>query len=151
MKRILVSLVVVVCLCLAGCAMAPVKAEIPLLGADLAARPDTPSQAKLLIFNSSNPVLYALTGSIEVRVDGRGVATLAVGEYVQVPIPRGTHTIDLAHWDFVTFRTTHSVEVTSSDLFLEVFATPVANEVRMHPALPPQSELPRSFRAHLPK
>lgn len=121
------------------------------MNADLAAKPTSSAETKVLVFNSSHPVLYALTGSMEVRLDGRGVATLAIGEYVQLPVSRGTHKIELVHWDLFPFKSSHSLEVGEQDVFVEVSASAISNELRVHPTLPEASALPRSFRAYSQK
>lgn len=134
------------CGALAGCALPPLAQQVPLLGPDLAVLPSKPGNSKVLIYNNSNRLAFLLTGKMLVRLNGLGVAPLEIGEYVQVELPRGRHSLMLSHWDMVTFNSTHEIEVDGPTVYVEVQATPISNFMRVHPQLPMKSQLPDDFR-----
>lgn len=142
MKRISqLALLLAVPLLLAGC-LTPVKNEIPLAGPDLSLPATNPNETRLVIFNDSNYLLYGLDGSgrINVKLNGRGLTQLKVGYYVQVIVPRGSCEVGLLHVDQEYYSTTHQIELTGPEAFLEVRVTGFSNEARLVPALPPNFE-----------
>jgi hypothetical protein len=129
-----------------GCALPPLAREVPLLRPELTTQPSKPENSKVLIYNNSNRLAFLLTGKMHVRLNGRGVAALEIGEYVQIEVPKGKHTLMLSHWDMIVFNSIHELNVDASSIFVEIQATPVSNSMKVHPNLPPSSELPRGFR-----
>ncbi len=117
-----------------------------MLRPELTTEPSKPENSKVLIYNNSNRLAFLLTGKMHVRLNGRGVAALEIGEYVQIEVPQGKHELMLSHWDMIVFNSTHELNVDGSSIFVEVQATPVSNYMRVHPKLPPKSELPTGFR-----
>lgn len=134
------------CAVLAGCATPTVNREVPLLGPDLSAVAKTPGNSKVLIYNHSSRLTHLLTGKVQVRLNGRGVAALEIGEYLQIEVPRGKHALQLSHWDLVSFNSMHELEVDQPSVIVEVQATAVSNFMRTHPSLPPSTQLPDDFR-----
>lgn len=140
-----------VCACMppANCLAPVVQSKYANLGADLSAAPSTPTDAKAVFLNSSHPVLYRVTGSIQITINGIPIATLGIGEYIQLQLPPGTHEVELAHWDIFTFRSKHAIVVTLPNSYYELHATPISNRLIQHFRLPPESELPKSFRPYV--
>jgi hypothetical protein len=128
-------------LLLAGC-LTPVKNEIPLAGGDLSIQATNMNDTKLVIFNDSNFLLYGMDGSgrINVRLNGKGVAQLHIGQYVQVMVPKGTCQVDLLHRDMADLSSQHQIELRDPESFLEIYSTPFANSARLVPSLPPDFE-----------
>jgi hypothetical protein len=128
-------------LLLAGC-LTPVKNEIPLAGSDLSVQATSTNDAKLVIFNDSNYLLYGLDGSgrINVKLNGKGVAQLKVGYYVQVIVPKGSYEVGLLHVDREYYTTQHQIELREPETFLEVRVVAFSNEARLVPALPSNFE-----------
>lgn len=127
----------VLALLFTGC-LGPMKNEIPLAGGDLSIKATNPNETKLLVFNNSNFVLYGLDGSgrINVKLNGKGFAQFNIGDYVQAILPKGRYQFNLVHMDFVKFSSQHQIDLTNAESFLEIKATPTANQVQMLPTLP---------------
>ncbi len=123
---------------LGGC-LTPVKNEMPLVRNGLSAKATGPNETKVIIFNSSNWLLFPLTGRINVKLNEKEIANLNIGQYAEVVMPRGGCQVDLVHWDVANFYSQHIVELKGPESFLEVRATPTANQARIVP------ELPRNF------
>jgi hypothetical protein len=139
MKRsVQVALLLVATLLLTGC-LTPIENEIPLAGSDLSVRATGTNDAKLVIFNTSNYLLYGLdgTGRINVKLNGKGVAQLKVGSYAQVIVPRGSYEVGLLHVDRDYYSTQHQIELTEPESYLEIRAIAFSNEARLVPELPP--------------
>jgi len=143
MKRIgLPGALLVALACLAGCSLPPVKNEMPL-ARSFTARAANSNETKVVIFNQSSMVLHGIdnTGRLNVKLDGKGVAQLNIGEFVQVIVPRGKHQVNLEHRDVFMFRSDHELEFTNAETFLKVRATPVSNEAQVVPELAPQFDV----------
>jgi len=143
MKRIgLHSALLASIACIAGCSLTPVKNEMPLVRS-FTARATNSNDTKVVIFNESSMVLHGIdnTGRLNVKLDGKGVARLQIGEYVQVIVPRGKHQVYLEHRDMFMFRSDHELEFTNAETFLQVRATPISNEAKVVPELAPQFDV----------
>jgi hypothetical protein len=127
MRRLFVFWVVV--WFLSGCSsLKPIKPELPVLGSDLSVKaPD--GQTKLVIYNSSNELMFGTdnTGAIHVAIDGKRVARVNIREYVQIPYRQGKSSITLMHKDIFNFSSSHDLEVKGNTLYVEVYATPISN------------------------
>jgi hypothetical protein len=125
-----------------GCTLSPVKNEIPLVK-NFAAKATNPNETKVVIFNESNMLLHGIdkTGRLNVTLDGKGVAQLDLGEYVQIIVPQGKHEVNLEHRDMALFRSKHDVEFPKPETYLKVRATPVSNEALVVPELPAQFDV----------
>jgi hypothetical protein len=127
-----------------GC-LSPVQNEIPLLAGGLSAKASGPNDTKLVIFNTSNGVLYGLDGSgrINVWVNNRGVAMVKIGHYAQVIVPRGPCHVSLTHRDMAKFNSEHDFTLTGPEAFLEIRATPISNAAEL--LLVPPGNLEQDF------
>lgn len=76
---------------------------------------------------------------MNVYLDGKGVAQLRSKRYVQLLVPRGKHRIDLAHVHDLLYKSTHTVELTTSEIYIEVY--PTLNSSGIHSL----SHLPENF------
>ena len=131
-----------------GCAgMAPVKSEIPHVQSDLNAKSTRPNEIMLVLFNTSNKLLFGLdnTGRLNAWLDGKAIGGPNISEYVQIQIPKATHQLMLVHPDIFEFRTTHEIDAQDDPRFLEIRATAVSNEIQVHKSLPAASYLPQPF------
>jgi hypothetical protein len=149
-KPLLLSLLLASLLPLTGC-FTPVKNEIPLATGNLRSPPDNPNETRLVIYNKSNPVLYGLDGSsrINVKLNGKGVGRLNIGQYAQVIMPKGKCQVDMKHLDLVVFSSQRWVDLNDPVSFVEIYATPTANEAKTVPALPADFE--GSYKSIKPK
>ena len=133
---------------LAGCA-APVvlQPEVPILGPELDAQAAVPGETKVMFFNNSNKLLFGIdnTGKVGVWINGKGVAVLQIGDYVQVSLPRGRQAIELVHVDLGTFRSNHDLTVSEAPLYVEVYATAMSNDMKVFQSLPTGNYLPMPF------
>jgi hypothetical protein len=146
MKSLLPTLVAaVVSWTFSGCAMAPLRPEVPHLGNDLAVRASTPELAKLVLINNSSKMLHGAdgTGRINVRLDGKAVGGPNIGEFVQIQVPKGMHTLEIWHLDLIKFRTEREIAV-DQDLVIELKATPFSNKVLVQTTMPDGN-----FRPHV--
>jgi hypothetical protein len=112
-----------------GC-LTPVRNEVPLATGNVMDKPASANDTRLVIFNDSDFLAYGLDGSgrINVNLNGQGVAQVKIGQYAQVVVPHGQYQVDLAHMDIATFSSHHQIELRDPVSFLEIFATPTANE-----------------------
>jgi hypothetical protein len=145
MKTLVTLWTIVICTSFSGCLMAPVRPEVPLLGSDLSVGSSRPDQAKLVFVNSSSKLLHGAdaTGRINVRLDGKAVGGPNVGEYLQVQVPKGKHTLEVWHRDVINFRTEHEINV-DQDLVVELKATPFSNRILVQSTMPAGD-----FRPHI--
>ena len=134
-------LLLVLLLPLTGC-FTPVKNEIPLVIGDLHRIPDSTNDTKLVIFNTSNPVLYGADGSsrINVKLNGKGLGQLNFGQYAEVIMPKGKCRVDMQHLDMFRFSSVRWLDLNDPESFVEIFATPTSNEAKLCPELPPDFE-----------
>lgn len=133
---------------LVGCAGPVVlQPELPILGPELDVQAAAPEETKVMFFNNSNKLLFGIdnTGKLGVWINGKGLAVLQIGDYVQVSLPRGRQAIELAHVDIGTFRSTHDLMVGEAPLYVEVYATAMSNEMKVFPSLPVGNYLPQPF------
>jgi hypothetical protein len=130
-----------------GCALTPVNPEFVSLGGSLSAKAANPSESKVLIFNNSSKLMFGFdgTGKMNVSMNGKGVASLNIGEYVQIGLPKGKHTMSLVHRDVVEFSSTHEISVENESTYIEIAASVVSNSFKVHPELPTGNALPSPF------
>lgn len=138
---------------LAGCTMAPIKSEWPLMGSNLSLKSTDPSQAKMLIFNNSSKLMFGSdnTGLINIKLNGKGAGSLDIGEYIQLQVLRGKHKLELVHrdlFDFGGFKSEHEIEITGDSIIIEIAATPVSNKIQIHKEIPP--DVPKFFFPYSP-
>ena len=100
---------------LSGCVVPPVKSEYPLLSPEADHRREKPEDVRILIFNASNPVWSFANSGKDIWIDGKGVARLETGQYIELFIAKGPHEIKLLHQDVVDFYSTHRITISESD------------------------------------
>ena len=117
--------------------MAPVRPELPLLGNDLSVRSTSSDHAKLVLINNSSKLLHGAdgTGLINVRLDGKAVGGPNIGEYLQIQVPKGRHTLEVCHLDVIKLRTEQEINV-DQDLVIELKATPFSNKILVQSTMP---------------
>lgn len=138
MRTILIAAVLgVLAQIITGCAtLPPLKNEIPLAGSDITLRSQDPNLTKLIIFNSAPALTYLGRHKMNVYLDGKGVAQLGSHKYVQLILPRGKYKVDLVYVHDFILRSSHIVEMTGSESYLEVFPTFDSSRARLVPQLP---------------
>lgn len=93
-------------------------------------------ETKLIIFNSSNPVSFRDTGTINIYLNGKSAAQLEIYEYVELIVPSGKYNLELLHHDLFPFNSSHSIELTTKEVYLEVYATILSNKARIVTGFP---------------
>ncbi len=93
---------------------------------------------RVVFFNTSNRALFFESGWIRIRLDGRTVPTLWLDEYTQIFIEPGEHRLLLEHFDLFQFTDTYMVTFSGTEMFLEVWCTPISTKFRQVEALPPE-------------
>lgn len=137
MKVILSILSAGIMLALTGCVVVtPVKRELPLLEKNTVFHSDDPSKVKLLIFNASNPVWSGPNSGKDIWIDGKGVTRLETGQYVELPISKGIHTVKLLHQDVFDFYSSHEIVIDDSSNILEICTAGTTNKARLVNKLP---------------
>lgn len=81
---------------------------------------------RAVFFNASHDLAYALTGDVQVQIDGEVLPTLGRGEYVQVFLTPGSHELVLRHWDVVRFSDTYTLDVGTSGATYRVWCRPLS-------------------------
>jgi len=109
--------------------------RIPLQSQDIAA-PIPAGLVRVVFFNTSNRALFFESGWIRIRLDGRTVPTLWLDEYTQILIEPGDHLLLLEHFDLFQFTDTYTVTFSGTEMFLEVWCTPISTKFRQVEALP---------------
>ena len=86
-----------------GCATPPVLTEYDLPNQALSVKP-AEGLSRVVFFNSSNIILYGLdqSGVISMRLDGKGLATLKIHDYVQIFLDKGEYNLYLVHRDVLS-------------------------------------------------
>lgn len=120
-----------------GCSvLPPVKNEIPLVGPGGISRIDDPTRVKVLIFNASNPVWSGSNSGKDIWLDGKGVGRIETGQYVELVVPKGSHTLKLLHQDLFDFYSTHEIKVSDDESIIEICSTATSNKARVLRQLP---------------
>ncbi len=92
-----------------------------------------------MIFNSGNILLFPVTGRLNVTLNGKGAAQLDIGKFVRFMVPQGRYRVDLLHHDVFSFASSHEIELTTAEAFLEVYPTILSNGAQL------VTELPKDF------
>jgi hypothetical protein len=146
-----------IALVLASCStispLAPVPAEVPLIAGELKEPIATAGQSFVVIFNNGSKLLHGIdnTARINVRINGKGVGGLDIGQYVQLSLPNGTHRVELAHRDVVLFKSAHELVLTGAPAYVEIAATILSNDMKVHDRLPTGNYLPQPWVPYLPR
>jgi hypothetical protein len=139
--RTRLSILLLASLFMFGCA-APLVSQYSSLGSDLANRVVSPDKSKLMVYNSTNKILYALNHQVDIWLNDAAVGSLDSGQYLQVEVPRGIHKLKLRHIDVVPFVSEHELKVEGDSVILEVWSTLVSNSMRTHAAVPGDAPQP---------
>lgn len=83
---------------------------------------------RAVFFNASHDLAYALTGDVQVEIDGEILPTLGRGEYVQVFLAPGPHELVLRHWDVIRFSDTYTLDVGPSGGVFRVWCRPLSTK-----------------------
>lgn len=128
-----------VCLCaVSGCAIPRIASEFPRTDQHLSA-PVPTGLSRVVVFNSSNSVLYGLdhSGRMHVLIDARAVGSLDPGEYAQVFLPQGRHDVALRHRDMTWIETEHPVLIDRAERYLNVTCEPAGQRLEAQDQPPP--------------
>ena len=130
-RNLLFFAVVIIFIFISGCCMAPIKTELPLLENNIAIKNEDSSKVKMIIFNSTNKILFGpdMTGRINIKLNDKAIGGLNIGEYTQLIIPKGKHRLELVHLDMVYFKSYHDLVAEKDPLIVEIWATPVSNSL----------------------
>jgi len=114
---------------LTGCTATTPEREVQLPSQSLIQPLNNDKQAKLIVFNDSNKLMYGLdnSGKINIHLNGKGVGQLKIGEYVILSVEKGNNTIDLLHKDIVNFSSSHQIIVSESPTHLKIYAKVTSN------------------------
>jgi hypothetical protein len=96
----------------------------------------------MIIFNNSN--IITSTGPIEISIDGRHIAILKRREFVDVSIEYGKHELSIRHKELLInkyYQNDHSIEITTSDIAIEVYTGLASTKFKF------VNELPKSFES----
>lgn len=126
---------------LSGCAIPRLASEFPRTDQRLSA-PVPPGHSRVVVFNSSNSLLYGVdhSGRINILIDSRALGSLDPGEYAQVFLTPGRHDVALRHRDLMWFETEHPVLIDRPERYLDVSCEPSGQRFE------PRDELPIEFQ-----
>lgn len=115
---------------LAGCVgLKPPAYEVSLPEQKLLPDEDDENRSHVVIFNSSNSLLYGSDGSgkMNISINGRGVGQLKIGEFLVVELDRGLHKVQLTHQDIFTIESTHTLHTRRRVHYIDVYAQLFSN------------------------
>jgi len=130
--------------------MAPVRPEMPHLGADLSLRSTSPNEVKVVFVNISNSLTHGLdsSGRINIWLDGKAVGGPDIAEYLQVQIPKGNHQLILEHLDMAKWRSAHDIFLQTDPTIIAIRATTTSNEIEFRREMPSPGAL-GPYRPHV--
>jgi len=70
------------------------------------------------------------------HLDGKGVAALGIGEYVQLDLDPGEQELGLAHRDEFDFHDSYLFRLDKAVTYVKVYNTPFSTRYAVLPALP---------------
>ena len=143
MKKTLIYLIIAYFSTLiAGCAatLPAVQNEFPISRSKITINPTDNNLTRLVIFNSAIVIIHPITGRLNIYLNGKGVAQLGIGEYIQTLVPRGSYNVTLLHHDLFPFSSSHRIEITGTEAYLEVYPTILSNAARLVKDLPDEFE-----------
>lgn len=96
----------------------------------------------VVFFNASNWITHGLDGSgkLNIFLSDKSLASLKIGEYVQVMLPPGEYIVTLAHWDIGTFISSHVLKVNRDRTFVKVYSKISSNGLEVLEAQPQDFE-----------
>ena len=123
-----------------GCAIPRLASEFPPTDQHLSA-PVPAGHARVIVFNSSNALLYGVDHSarMNVLIDGRALAALDRGEYAQVFLPPGRHDFQLRRRDVFWIETEHPLRIDDYPRYLKISSQPGENQFE------PLDQVPADF------
>lgn len=97
---------------------------------------------EVTIINETNIFLYPSSGAhMMVGINNKNAGKLKCKEYIKVYLPKGEYTLYLEHWDLVTFKSKHTISVTSPKNYIYIMASPISNSLRKLTAIPENFEI----------
>ena len=122
---------------ISACGIGAIRPSLPLPAQHIEAE-SRPGTSRVILFNESDATLYGLDGSGKVNafLGGENLATIKIGQYVQVDLEPNDYILTLKHLDIVTFTSTHVLKVRDAPLFVKFSCTPTSHSVRPLRALP---------------
>ncbi|MEH6458235.1 MAG: hypothetical protein V7749_18040 [Cocleimonas sp.] len=89
------------------------------------------------IFNTTEGIRNFMgAGRMKVSINGKSYGTIKSKEYIQIKLKAGKHQIDLSHWDLVTLKSNHPVNINQENTFLGITTTPRSNVLSIDEAMP---------------
>jgi len=122
---------------IAGCATPTVVTEYDLPSQNLEAKPEA-GLSKVVFFNNSNFLTHGIdrSGYVTIKINGKGLATLQIHNYVQIFLAQAEYDLYMAHLDILLFESNHKLKVDKDELFVEIYATTISNEYKIVDQLP---------------
>ena len=135
-KAYIFIIAIIVC----GCSMIPIKeSEFNLPNQNIYDQSQQ-NNHRVIFFNASNAFLYPASGTINIKLNQKHVATLKIGRFVQVNILPGEYDLYLDHWDIVHWKSDYKLSVDNSATFVKVFAKLTSTGYEVVSALPEEFE-----------
>lgn len=72
----------------------------------------------------------------DIWLDGKGVVRLETGQYVELFVAKGAHTLKLLHQDLLDFYSAHEIVINESPAIIEICSVLTSNKARLLKALP---------------
>jgi hypothetical protein len=132
MQRLLAIGLMVTATLLSACAISTLQPAVPLPEQSLDTSPG-PGTTRVVLFNDSDRVLYGLDGSgkINASLDGKGLASVKIGQYLRLDLAPDEYILTLEHRDIVVFKSTHVPRVDQEPVFVKFGCTPTSHSVRV--------------------
>ena len=136
MKQPYLLVFVILFVNLVGCSSIKIY-EMPLPTQDISSQvPD--GMTRVIFFNATSPSRIG-HGQLAIEIDGKGGPVIERGEYFQMFLLPGKHTVKLEQIDPVSFTDTYALDIGATDTYIRVIRELAVNRLSV------VSELPGSF------
>lgn len=84
---------------------------------------------RVVFYNDTSVAAFPTSNRIGIKLDGKGVESPYSGQYVQLDVPSGEHSLELSHYDVVLhFHDKYPLKIEDSDVYLRIYCTPFATK-----------------------
>jgi len=85
--------------------------------------------SKIIFYNNTNLALYPSSSAIGIGIfiDGKYVTKLKWRRYIELYVEKGSHKLELYHWDVFKFTDNYNMKFDNDEYAIELYCKPVSN------------------------